>query len=58
MVGAGMRLSVYAVDAKTGERRQLRPETVVSGDSPLLSQTYPPCECPRCRRLVVDRRAS
>lgn len=44
-----LRIKVYAVNPRTGERRTIRPEHVVNAeecDPFQLSMALPPCRCP------------
>jgi hypothetical protein len=50
---SGMTLRVYRLDVATGEQTELPtvdPSPVLSAG---LTQTYPPCACPRCLPIRV-----
>lgn len=44
-----LKIKVYTVNRKTGERHTVRPERTLSGDGSSvfeLSMALPPCRCP------------
>lgn len=52
-----LRIKVYAVNPRTGERRAVRPETTVDAkdcDPFQLSMALPPCRCPIHRKQTED----
>ena len=54
---SGMTLRVYRLDVATGKQTELPtvdPSPVLSAG---LTQTYPPCACPRClpSRVAAER---
>lgn len=54
-----MTMRVYDVDSKTGqvvrERGRVAVQLENGRDGPIMSSTYPPCQCRKCRAKVKSR---